>query len=197
MRSIHGRHSVLAVFLLLSGCSHQVRYVYQDHDFGVIGMPENSDEWPTRYRSRAENLMKAQFPEGHEIVRAEEVVEGTRMLTTQGANSAEILPTIATPLLQIGKLGHSSGRTQADKVRIKECRIIYRRTGAPAAVETYAPLATLTPTRYVDPNEAERHPKNEVPRGEPSLDPPRFEDDLSEESVARPTRGKRERALQD
>src|SRR6185312_15826654 len=130
MRSFHGGHSALAVFVLVSGCSHQVRYVYQDHDFGVIGMPENSDEWPTCYRTKAEKLMKAQFPEGHEIVRAEEVVEGTRMLTTQGSNTAEILPTISTPFVQIGKLGHSSGRTQADKLQIKECRIIYRRTGS-------------------------------------------------------------------
>ncbi len=197
MRSFHGRHCVAAVFVLLSGCAHQVRYVYQDHDFGVIGMPENSDQWPTRYRTQAEKLMKAQFPEGHEVVRAEEVVEGTRTLTTQGSNTAELLPTISTPLLQVGKLGHSSGRTQADRIQIKECRIIYRRTGSRMGPETYAALSTLTPTKYVDPNEAERHPKNEIPKSEPALDSPRSRDDLPEESMMRPIKGKRAHAAHD
>ena len=41
---------ILGLLLLaaFSGCSttHEVRYVYQDGDFGVVGLPENTDEWP-------------------------------------------------------------------------------------------------------------------------------------------------------
>ena len=78
----------LALFLAaaLSGCAHNqdVRYVYQDSDFGVVGMPENTNCWPTHYRRRGEKLMAAHFPEGHEIVRAEEVIEGEAHSRSRG-----------------------------------------------------------------------------------------------------------------
>jgi hypothetical protein len=69
---------VLVLGVALTGCAskHSVRYVYQDRDFGVIGMPENTDFWPNHYRRQGEKLMKAHFNEGYEIVRAEEVIEG-------------------------------------------------------------------------------------------------------------------------
>ena len=162
MRTVHGRLlSASVLVMLFSGCAatRQVRYVYQDRDFGVIGMPENSDQWPTRYRRQAERMMRAHFPEGHEIVRAEEVVEGTRTLTVQGINSAEVLPALPAALLPVGRLGRTSTRSQADKRALRECRIVYRRVGRSEGPACYAPLATLTPTRYADPNAAERHPE--------------------------------------
>lgn len=159
MRSIHGCLFALSVMAALSGCAatRQVRYVYQDRDFGVIGMPENSNRWPTHYRRQAEKLMTAHFPVGHEIVRAEEVVEGTRTLTVQGTNTAEVLPALPTALLSVGRLGRSSTRSQADRLKLKECRIVYRRVGQQTGPDIYAGLSTLTPTRYLDPNDAERH----------------------------------------
>lgn len=163
MRSFHGRLFALSALLALSGCAatRQVRYVYQDRDFGVIGMPENSDRWPTHYRRHAEDLMKAHFPGGHEIVRAEEVVEGTRTLTVQGTNTAEVLPSLPTALLSFGRLGRSSTRSQADRLKLKECRIVYRRSGNQEGPAIYSPLATLTPTRYVDPNDVEHNKPHE------------------------------------
>ena len=139
------------------GCANhnRVRYVYQDRDFGVIGMPENTDFWPTHYRRQGEKLMGAHFHEGYEIIRAEEVIEGDRTLKVEGSGSAELSPEISASLFKVVKLGHNASRSQADTVKIKECRIIYRRTGlekAPAST----PAATVTPTWYVDPNAAER-----------------------------------------
>src|ERR1017187_1735953 len=141
----------LALFFVasLSGCAHthDVRYVYQDRDFGVIGMPENTDCWPTHYRRQGDKLMDAHFSEGHEIVRAEEVIEGERTLKIEGSNSVEISPQISASLLKTVNLGHSPSRSEAETVKVKECRIIYRRAGS-TKPKDYARAATLTPTLY-------------------------------------------------
>jgi hypothetical protein len=157
----------LALFFVaaLGGCAHThgVRYVYQDRDFGVVGMPENTDCWPTHYRRHGEKLMDAHFPKGHEIVRAEEVIEGERTLKVEGSNSAEVAPQISKSLLKVVKLGHSASRSQAETVKVKECRIIYRRADS-AKPKGYAGAATLTPNFYVDPNAAERRKATEAPQ---------------------------------
>jgi len=141
----------------LSGCAttDSVRYVYQDKSFGVIGMPENSDHWPTHYHRRAEKLMKEHFPQGYEIVRAEEVTEGSRTLKIEGSNTAEINPQVPADILKIAKFGRSSTRSQADTIKIKECRIIYRKSSHEQDA-AFASEAGVNPTHYVDPNEADR-----------------------------------------
>jgi hypothetical protein len=152
------RISLALLFVVgLSGCSQTgaVRYVYQDRDFGVIGMPENTDCWPNFYRTQGEKLMADHFKEGHEIVRAEEVIEGERTLKVEGSNSAEVSPQISESLFKVVKLGHSASHSQAETVKVKECRIIYRRTGS-AKPKDYAGAAALTPSLYVDPNASER-----------------------------------------
>ena len=52
-----------------AGCaaSGQARYVYQDGQYGVVGIPENTSQWPTYYRDQAEKLMTRHFPEGFEM----------------------------------------------------------------------------------------------------------------------------------
>jgi hypothetical protein len=142
---------------LSTGCAmdQSVRYVYQDRDFGVVGMPENTDRWPTHYRRRAEKLMADHFPEGHEIVRAEEVAQGTRTLKIEGSRTAEIAPQVPAEILSIAKLGRSASRSQADVVDIKECRIIYRRAPRRRA-DAFATDAEVTPAQYVDPNKTDR-----------------------------------------
>ena len=153
---------------LSTGCAtdHNVRYVYQDKEFGVVGMPENSDRWPTRYRRRAEKLMAEHFPEGHEIVRAEEVTQGSRTLKIEGSKTAEIVPQIPAEILTIAKLGRSASRSQADVVKIKECRIIYRRAPQAKAAD-FATDAEVTPAQYVDPNDAERKKAGAEPAEKP------------------------------
>jgi hypothetical protein len=173
--------SIAAALLMGPGCAttENVRYVYQDRDFGVIGMPANTDEWPTHYRRQAEKLMEEHFPEGHEIVRAEEVVEGSRLLKIEGSKTAEIAPQLPTELLKVARLGGSASRSQADTLKIKECRIIYRRIPRVETSHTedrgpvkariragsrlarteaadFADQAAVTPGQYLDPNDAER-----------------------------------------
>ena len=42
--------------------------MYQDGEFGVIGIPRNTFTEKTDYRAQAELLMNRHFPEGFEIV---------------------------------------------------------------------------------------------------------------------------------
>jgi hypothetical protein len=157
----------LGMLIVLPGCAgctatKGVRYVYQDRDFGVVGVPENTDRWPTHYRRQAEELMAAHFPEGHEIVRAEEVVEGSRTLKIEGPRTAELAPQLPSELVKVAKLGRSASRCQSDTLQIKECRIVYRRV--PRAQEgAFADRPALTPTQYIDPNDAERRKASEKP----------------------------------
>ena len=179
----------LALFFVaaLGGCAHthDVRYVYQDRDFGVIGMPENTDRWPTHYRRQGEKLMDAHFAEGHEIVRAEEIIEGERTLKVEGSNSAEVSPQVSTSLLRVVKLGHSASRSEAETVKVKECRIIYRRAGS-AKPNGYAEAATLTPKLYVDPNAAERRKATEAPQEKAKPQGERKTDDQASKPLEKP-----------
>lgn len=142
------------------GCSgaREVRYVYQDGHSGVIGMPANTSKWPKYYRKHADKLMEQHFPDGYEVVRAEEVVEGSRTLTINGTNSAEIQPTASSQLLAVGKLGRTSSRSQSDSLKIKECRILYRKAEHldPQSQLEYAERAMWTPASYIDPNALDR-----------------------------------------
>ena len=152
--------SLSIVMLGTLGCSgaREVRYVYQDGHSGVIGMPANTSEWPKYYRKHADKLMEQHFPGGYEVVRAEEVVEGSRTLTINGSNSAEIQPTASSQLLAVGKLGRTSSRSQSDSLKIKECRILYRKTEEldPQSQIKYAEQAMWTPAPYIDPNALDR-----------------------------------------
>src|SRR5262249_15706388 len=58
------------------------------------------------------------------------------------------------PVLKIVTIGLSSSRNQADSVKIKECRILYKKAepGGKPEGERYAEQASLTPTTYLDPN---------------------------------------------
>ena len=58
--------------LSASGCATPMvaRYIYQDAEFGVVGIPVNNYQKKTDFRAQAEGLMSRHFPEGYEIVRA-------------------------------------------------------------------------------------------------------------------------------
>ena len=165
---VRGAAILPLLWLVASGCAGAgpVRYVYQDGQFGVVGLPENSSKWPTHYRERAEALMARHFPEGYEIIRAEEVVEGSRTLTVGGTNTAMLGGASAIDhFFKIGNVGRTSTSTQADTLAIKECRILYKKADHPVAVadakdkvkdkpkgDLYAAQASLTPAQYLDPN---------------------------------------------
>jgi hypothetical protein len=147
---------------LTAGCvaDQSVRYVYQDKDFGVVGMPENTNRWPTNFRRRAEKLMDRHFPEGHEIVRAEEVDAGSRTVKLEGSRTAELGPQLPSEIIKVAKFGRSASRTQSDVTRIKECRIVYRRSGGSDA-PGYSPDVAVSPMKYIDPNEEARKNRDE------------------------------------
>ena len=154
--------SIVLGALVGSGCATtgQARYVYQDGQYGVVGIPENTSVWPNYYRASAEALMQKHFPSGFEVVRAEEVVEGSRTLTVNGTNSAQIDTEGPVPLIKVGKLGRTATRTQADNLKIKECRIVYKKAGCSDAEPEmgFADHSSLTPEPYLDPNaEARKH----------------------------------------
>jgi hypothetical protein len=161
----------LLAFLTLTGagCStaREVRYVYQDGDFGVVGMPENTDRRPTHYRRQAERLMDSHFPEGHEIVRAEEVEEGSRTVKVEGSATAEVAPSLTGLMLTAVKLGRTASRSRSDTVKVKECRIIYRRAGSQGPPPDFSEVASLAPSQYVDPNASVRHQAAKPADGEP------------------------------
>jgi hypothetical protein len=83
------------------------------------------------------------------------------MLKVEGSNSTELSPQFSPSLLKVVKLGHSASHSQADTVKVKECRIIYRRTGFGKSDDKSAP-PTLMPTWYVDPNAVERRKSTET-----------------------------------
>ena len=153
--------------LVLPGCAttSDARYVYQDNEFGVVAIPKNTPRGPRRYREQAEVLMARHFPEGYEIVRAEEVVEGSRTLIVGNTGMTEITPQVAPHLLSLLKIGGSVTRSQADTLNIKECRIIYKKAEPWSATEPgkFAPEASLTPTCYLNPNNAPRKPDEKPP----------------------------------
>ncbi|MFO0958313.1 MAG: hypothetical protein U0800_12940 [Isosphaeraceae bacterium] len=138
------------------------RYVYQDGLYGVVGIPSNTDTWPHHYRQQADDLMKSHFPDGYAIVRAEEVVEGSRTLVVDGKTSAEVGPTVPSTPIRVGTLGRTASRTQSDTLKIKECRIVYKKAGSPDPAPGFAAEPDLKPTCYIDPNREPQKAKEEA-----------------------------------
>src|SRR5262245_52962554 len=151
-----------AIGLAVAGCRGQpdARYIYQDGEFGVIGIPQNSPYGRKDYRKQAEELMARHFPEGHEIVRAEEVVEGQRVLDKSRKSEFETDPAISAlnQKINLGKVAQTNSTQQKDSRPSLESRILYRRKSAdgPKGANGFAAVATLTPRLYLDPNEMAR-----------------------------------------
>lgn len=142
----------------LAGCMvpPDARYVYQDGQYGVIGIPRNSPLGKKDYRSQALELMTRHFPEGFEIVRAEEVVEGERTLDTAHKVELDSEPAVAAlnQMIRVGKFAKSESLDQKDSIKITESRILYRKKpdGPGAGRDGFSSLASLSPEFYLDPN---------------------------------------------
>lgn len=154
--------------LAFAGCASPpvARYVYQDNEFGVVAIPVNTFLSRLDYRGQAEELMARHFPEGFEIVRAEEADEGQRTLDF-GRKTDIQTPTFArlNQMVKFGSLERASSFEEKDLIHVREARIIYKRKapGTPGLVGQFAPLPTLAPTLYLDPNETiRRHEKAEL-----------------------------------
>ena len=154
----------LGVFVLfLPGCMRPIvaRYVYQDHEFGVVAIPMNTYLGKASFRDEAEALMARHFPDGYEIVRAEEVNEGERTLDVGRKTQFETEPnlTALNQMIKLGKLDQTTSFEQKDKIMVRECRIIYKRKsptarGVPSG--EFTAMTSLNPRFYIDPNEMVR-----------------------------------------
>jgi hypothetical protein len=155
---------VAGLCVALVGCADppRARYVYQDADFGVIGIPQNAVVGKIDYRAEATELMARHFPEGYEIVRAEEVIEGqtTRERTKKTEIDADPNVLTMNQWVKVGKLGRTTSYDEKDQLQLRECRIVYRRkpVGTPGRPGQFAAATTLEPRLYIDPNESLRRP---------------------------------------
>src|SRR5436305_867397 len=116
--------ALAALCLCGSGCATPIdaRYVYQDGEYGVIGIPRNSMLGKKDFREQAHHLMILHFPEGYEIVRAEEVVEGERVFEAARKLELDSEPGVSAlnQMLKIGKFARSTSLDQKDTVHITE-----------------------------------------------------------------------------
>jgi hypothetical protein len=154
-----------AASLLMAACGgcktpQYARYIYQDGEFGVIGIPQNSPLGSNNFQQQAAELMSRHFPEGYEIVRAEEVVEGQRVLDKSRRSEFETEPSIKAldQSIRLAKLAQTTSTQQKDSLPILESRIIYKRRALnnPAGPSGFALNADVVPKHYLDPNEMAR-----------------------------------------
>jgi hypothetical protein len=155
-------------WLPFAGCAAPpvARYVYQDNEFGVVGIPVNTFLCKADYRAEAEELMSRHFPEGYEIVRAEEVDEGERVIAVGRKTDFETSPALTAfnQMFKIGRIDQATSYEEKDMVHVRECRIIYKRKapGSVGGAAQFAAVPTLAPSLYVDPNELVRHQRSEL-----------------------------------
>ncbi len=159
----------LSVLLLpAAGCMKPIvaRYVYQDNEFGVVAIPINTYLGKVSFRDEAEALMARHFPDGFEIVRAEEVNEGERTLDVGRKTQIETEPNVTAlnQMIKLGKLDQTTSFEQKDKIMVRECRIIYKRKSLNSTISAgrFASTSSLNPRFYIDPNETVRRQNAET-----------------------------------
>lgn len=68
--------SLLGSLVLAGACGcMECRLLHETPEGGVVSIPNNSNQWPTYYRNRAEYLMHQKCPEGYVIDREEVVAD--------------------------------------------------------------------------------------------------------------------------
>jgi hypothetical protein len=137
------------------------RYIYQDGEYGVVGIPVNSYQKRLNFRAQAEELMSRHFPQGYEIVRAEEVNEGERIRDVGRKTEFETEPAVAVlnQIIRLGSLNRTTSFAEKDKLQVRECRIIYKKKPihTPGRTGQFSSATALAPPLYIDPNEIMRH----------------------------------------
>jgi hypothetical protein len=185
--------------LASAGCAKPIvaRYIYQDNEFGVVGIPVNTYQKKVDYRDQAEMLMARHFPVGYEIVRAEEVVEGERIRDVGKRTEVDAQPGLATlsqVVLKLGRLDRVTSYEQKDKLQVRECRIIYKRKslGSPGQSGQFAQVTSLAPALYIDPNQvmrqqikttADQLARADSPAKKVAADHPRSDPDVKQASA--------------
>jgi hypothetical protein len=108
------------------GCANHARLVERDNTGGIVAVPENSNRWPSYNRKHAEELMRANCPQGYTIVKEEEVVVGQTQHTQTNTDRSGSQVLAA---LHIDPVNEKTNQTTFydDK---KEWRIYYQANGA-------------------------------------------------------------------
>ena len=161
-RGLRQAVSLGCLSLATSGCYTPMvaRYIYQDGEYGVVGIPVNSYQKRLNFRAQAEELMSRHFPEGYEIVRAEEVNEGERIRDVGRKTEFETEPAVAVlnQIVRLGSLNRTTSFAEKDKLQVRECRFIYKKKSihTPGRTGQFAFMTSLAPPLYIDPNEIMR-----------------------------------------
>ena len=149
-------------WVTIAGCTAPIvaRYIYQDGEYGVVGIPVNTYQNKMSFRAQADELMARHFPEGYEIVCAEEVNEGERILDLGRKTELETEPklTALNQIIKLCKLDRTTSYEEKEKLMVRECRIIYRKkpVHAPGRSGQFAVASTSSPPLYIDPNKIMR-----------------------------------------
>jgi len=126
----------------------------------VIGIPQNSPYGRQDYTQQAHALMTRHFPDGYEIVRAEEVVEGQRILDRSRQSQFETDPSFSAldQKINLGKVAQTMSTQTKDSLPILESRILYRRKSAGnlPGPNGYSIVSDVKPKLYLDPNDMAR-----------------------------------------
>jgi len=80
---------LLGLLVLASGGCAGVHFVSRTPDGGILAIPNDSNQWPTYYRSQAERLMRRTCPNGYAIDREEVVVVKPARDGKEAANDDE------------------------------------------------------------------------------------------------------------
>ena len=119
-----------ALCILHCGCL-SVRIVHDAPDGVVVVMPNNSDQWPTYYRNRAEYLMKKKCPDGYVIVHEEEFVDN---------------PAVRDGRKPYEHFEYDGGYERISKYEQKAYRITFRRAAASSGYVVPPKTEKETPT---------------------------------------------------
>ena len=105
---------------LFTGCQ-SARIVSKSEDGGVIAIPANNDMWPFHYRTKAEELLTRECPEGYVIELEEEYVTGQ-------ATSTDVDDTSRTQqITKNASVTLNSTQTNTTTSNVTEWRIHYRK----------------------------------------------------------------------
>ena len=149
LRRITGLFALVATPLFVAGCaSNQARYVYQDHESGVIAIPRNTP----KQMAYAEVLMEKHFPgKNYDIVRTVEVETGGSRSTYRSDTTNAESKAIHSGVLSALKLSHGRDRKEAESTKLLESRIVYHKHSAGGqTLLAFAHLPEYTPLVYSD-----------------------------------------------
>jgi hypothetical protein len=142
----------LLALVMIGGCS-QVRLIRETADGGVVSIPNNSNQWPTYYRNRAEYLMHQKCPEGYVIVR-EQVVEDNPA-ARDGRKPNE-------------NFEYNGAYQRITTYRREEYHITFRRAAPPMRPDPDAPRSAVPGVPPASPRlPATKKDKNELPPPRP------------------------------